>query len=78
MHGVYTLMNSKGRTVISKLVVTERVDTRHDALSDAKLAIDVDLNFRTASPLLRARTEGTPILFVFLRRLQRRLLREGF
>ena len=80
MHDVYTLMNSKGHMVISKLGVTECFDTRLDAQrADGKVTIDIHLDFfRTASPLPRARTEGNPILFVFLRRLHRRLLREGF
>ena len=79
-HGVYTLMNSKGRIVISKLGVTECFDTRLVAQrfrreGDHRHPLEL---FRTSSPLPRARTGGTPMLFVFLRRLRRRLLREGF
>ena len=45
-HGVYSLINSKGRIVISKLVVTECFDTCLDAQSaDSKVTIDIQLKF---------------------------------
>ena len=78
-HGVYTLMNSKGRIVISKLGVTECFDTRLDVQSaNAKVTIDIYLNFseRRAHNYVPGQKEPR-FLFVFLRRLQRRLLREG-
>ena len=46
MHGVYALMNSKGRIVISKLGVVECFDTRFDPqIADVKVTIDIHLNY---------------------------------
>ena len=79
MHDVYTLMNSNGRIVTSKLVVIECFDTRLFAQSaDAKVTIDIHLIFLNSEPTSSCQDKDPPILFVFLRRLQRRLLREGF
>ena len=79
MHGVYTLMNSTGRIVISKLGVNERFDTRLDAQSaDAKETIDIHLIFQHSEPTSTCQDRWNSEFFVFHCFLKRRLLREGF
>ena len=71
-------MNSKGRIVISKLGVVECFDTRFDAQSaDAKVTIDIHLNYSEQRAHFYVPEQKEPrFCSSFLRRLQRRLLRE--
>ena len=61
VHGVYTLMDSRVRIVISKLGVTECFDTRFDAHSaDAKVTIDIHSNFQNSEPTSTCQDRRNP------------------
>ena len=77
-HGVCTLMNSNGRTVTSKMGVTECFDTRLDAQSaDARVTIDIRLIFQNSEPTSACQERGNPN-FRLSSSIAWRLLRDVF